>query len=158
VLDGGDGNDRLTGGDGADTIDGWTGNDILIGEGGDDSLLGFDGADSLHGGGGEDFLDGEDGNDTLFGASGNDILIGGVGADRFVFTDSNGEDTVADFELGIDRIEISGYAGINGFGDLEISQQGGDTVIDLGADAPGAGVIILLDIGAGLAATDFIFT
>ena len=64
-------------------------------------------------------LDGGDGNDVLHGGSGNDLLIGGAGADRFAFSGSNGTDTIADFQHGLDAIDISGYgAALASFGDL----------------------------------------
>ena len=64
-------------------------------------------------------LDGGDGNDVLHGGAGNDLLIGGAGADRFAFSGSNGTDTIADFQHGLDAIEISGYgAALASFSDL----------------------------------------
>jgi len=72
----GDGNDTLTGGSGAD---------LLAGENGTDSLTGGLGNDTLSGGAGAD---------TLSGGSGNDCLSGGLESDYFLFTNSDGTDTV----------------------------------------------------------------
>lgn len=72
LLDGGDGDDKLTGG---------SGNDILLGGAGDDKLKGQDGDDLLDGGDGDDKLDGGKGADILLGGAGDDKLDGGSGSD-----------------------------------------------------------------------------
>ena len=61
-------------------------------------LTGGDGNDRLTGNSGEDLLDGNLGNDTL---------IGGAGSDIFVLETGAGTDTIADFELGGDRLGLS---------------------------------------------------
>ncbi len=54
-------------------------------------------------------LNGGDGNDMLHGSQGNDLLMGGSGSDQFAFSGSNGTDTIADFQSGLDQIVINGY-------------------------------------------------
>jgi Ca2+-binding RTX toxin-like protein len=107
-------------------------------------------------------LNGGDGNDVLHGGSGDDLLNGGVGADRFVFSGSNGTDTITDFQAGVDKIDISGYgAALASFGDLagQMAQAGADVQINLGAKAAGAGMIVLQNTQlAAVSATDFSFT
>ena len=97
----------------------------------------------------------------LHGSAGDDTLIGGAGADRFVFSASNGTDTIADFQSGLDKILITGYgAALPSFGDLagQVTQIGADVHIDLGAKAAGAGIIVLQNTQlASLGATDFSF-
>src|SRR5262245_58124483 len=92
LLDGGDGDDRITGskngetiagGAGKDVRDGEAGNDTLDGGDGDDTLLGSDGADNLSGGNGSDELWGEDGTDFLRGGAGDDLFRGGTGRDTY---------------------------------------------------------------------------
>ncbi|MGH1454199.1 MAG: Hint domain-containing protein [Paracoccaceae bacterium] len=61
---------------------------------GDNSITGFDGDDSLHGGAGNDTINGGSGDDTIDGGTGNDIMDGGSGADRFMFSNGWGADTV----------------------------------------------------------------
>lgn len=81
----------LTGNALGNTITGGSGNDVLTGLGGKDILLGGAGDDVLNGG-------------ALA-----DTLTGGTGADSFVFdtlTTSANKDTIKDFELGIDQIEL----------------------------------------------------
>lgn len=117
LLQGGAGEDRLFGEAGADTLDGGDGNDRLVGGRDADLLLGGAGSDTLEGGGGRDSLDGGAGDDILIGGAGTDTLTGGAGADIFVFAGGGfGNDRVTDFEVGIDKIQITG-----GFGQTDIA-------------------------------------
>ena len=71
-------------------------------------------------------LVGGDGIDTLRGGFGNDVLTGGGGSDRFVLKATQGNDTITDFEDGIDRIILKN--GLS-FGQLDISQSNSDPLI-----------------------------
>ncbi|WP_425101522.1 calcium-binding protein [Tropicibacter sp. S64] len=124
------GDDTLGGFGGDDTLDGGAGDDVLWGNTGNDSILGGDGADLLAGFHGADTLDGGAGADELRGGPGDDVLWGGSDADTFVFDWSHGNDTVKDFEDGIDVIRISS-PGISTFADLSMSQVGSDVVLHL---------------------------
>jgi len=73
--------------------------DVLVGREGDDRLTGALGNDLLDGGAGNDRIDGGEGNDTLTGSS---------GKDTFVFVDGSGNDTITDFDLGVDAITFAG--------------------------------------------------
>ncbi|MGQ0609816.1 MAG: M10 family metallopeptidase C-terminal domain-containing protein [Paracoccaceae bacterium] len=66
----------------------------------DDRIIGTSGGQVLSGGGGDDVL--HDG-------SGADWLIGGAGADVYVLMADGATDTIADFEDGIDRIDLSDW-------------------------------------------------
>ncbi|NOX74829.1 MAG: type I secretion C-terminal target domain-containing protein [Alphaproteobacteria bacterium] len=96
-LDGGAGNDTLIGG---------TAQDTLIGGEGDDYLNGGYYEDRLEGGAGNDILLGGRQNDVLIGGSGSNRLSGGSGADEFIFTDFGAADTITDFEIGVDKINL----------------------------------------------------
>lgn len=74
LLEGGEGNDRLSGTRADNVILGEGGNDILRGQRGDDTLDGGAGADRLYGGQGKDLIK----------ISGGDVAFGGIGADTFV--------------------------------------------------------------------------
>jgi len=125
---GGGGNDTLTGSGGANEIRGGAGNDSLLGENGNDTLLGQDGNDIVRGGAGADSLVGGGGLDTLIGDTGNDTLTGNSGADMFLFTLVWEDDTITDFELGIDTVRIQG-----GFdaSDITFSAVGGNALATL---------------------------
>ena len=129
LAHGEDGDDTLWGGEGDDTLWGDAGGDRLEGERGADRLSGGDGADFLHGGNSTDTLSGDAGNDTLWGGgeddwlsggAGDDLIMGGAGADcleggagrdLFQFNLQSGDDVIADFRAGLDRVEIGGVTG-----------------------------------------------
>lgn len=168
TMRGGDGLDRLFGGDGDDFGRGGTGDDGLFGDAGNDTLNGESGNDRLFGGVGNDDLDGSTGNDTLYGGAGfdtlkggegNDLLYGNFNADTFVFTDGNGNDTIADFEADnpLEKIDLSGVSAITNLFDLlsnHVSQVGANVVIDTGS----GNSITLNNVNiATLDSSDFIF-
>jgi hypothetical protein len=82
TLNGGDGNDHLNGGYGNDTLNGGAGNDLLKGRFGDDSLTGGDGADTLY------------------------YHIQEV---QGKFLSADGNDTMTDFTIGTDIIQLEEY-------------------------------------------------
>jgi len=118
-------NDTITTSDQADRLYGNDGNDTLSGMGGKDRIYGGNGVDKLLGG---------DSSDVLDGGKGNDRLTGGAGVDTFVFVKGSGSDTISDFDAdGVvhDVLDLSDYAGINRFGDLDITRARHDVVITL---------------------------
>jgi Ca2+-binding RTX toxin-like protein len=72
-------------------------------------------------------LSGGAGNDTLYAGDGHDLLEGGSGKDIFVLQPHSGTDTVTDFEIGQDVLEIRG--GAQTFAALEIRQSNDGAVI-----------------------------
>ena len=102
-----------------DTVSGSIARETLRGRGGDDVLEGRGGNDALFGGAGDDRLDGgEDG----------DLLVGGAGADVFAISATRGTDRIADFQDGVDRIEIAS-PGIASFDDLVLLDRGTHTLV-----------------------------
>jgi len=94
------------------------------------------------GGSGHDVLKGGAGNDIINGGAGNDALTGGAGADRFVFDGAEfGNDTIADFVVGTDILDLSAYVR----GDVSFSQNGANTDVIVGD----AGKITLIGVNAG---------
>lgn len=110
ILQGGNGNDRLTAGTGAAILDGGNGNDIIVGGPGGDLVLGGaggdlvrtdGGSDQIFGGSGNDGLSGDGDSDAIFAGSGNDQVFGGAGDDHLVgddgrdnITGNEGDDTI----------------------------------------------------------------
>ncbi|RFP90962.1 hypothetical protein DZK27_01440 [Rhodobacteraceae bacterium 63075] len=159
--------DRLFGGDGNDLLYGGPGPDSHFGQQGDDRMWGGTGNDRFFGGAGDDYIVGEDGDDTLGGNAGFDTLIGGAGddvlygdfnADRFVFADGHGHDTVMDFESDsiYEVLDLSGISWFTATSDVMAAseQVGADVVITTGADSS----ITLAGVDlADLDGTDFMF-
>lgn len=118
-------NDVYVGGVGNDTIRGLNGNDILIGDvsksfGGNDIIDGGTGIDLLEGGGGEDIFVFHEGDSQIDDGSGTFVMIGGgdmIGA--FDLGTGYGADVAditgvipvaADFQVGLDAIQLVGFA------------------------------------------------
>ncbi|CAN0547646.1 unnamed protein product, partial [Laminaria digitata] len=135
-------------------IRGGSGNDTIIGSQGDDVITGDSGHDTLVGGAGDDVLDGGKHNDTLIGGEGDDTLIGGSGRDTFVFDQNFGDDVIADFEAGRDKIDLSDL-GIDGFEALMLNAHadGENTVIKTDHGSVTLNNVSLDDLSAG----DFVF-
>jgi Ca2+-binding RTX toxin-like protein/uncharacterized protein affecting Mg2+/Co2+ transport len=117
----------------------------------DDTLIGDAGNNSIGGGFG--------GNDTIDGGAGDDWLSGESGDDKFIFRTGDGTDVITDFQAGAgseDFIDFSAQASANNFADVQAaaSQQGADTLIDLG----GGDSVTLLGVDINnLHSDDFVF-
>lgn len=105
--------DRIFGSRAADTLNGADGNDELFGGGGNDQLWGGEGDDKLFGGSGNDILDG---------GAGNNKLYGGAGADTFKLFNGRGFTTLGDFQIGIDKFDLS-ILGISSLDQLQMILQ-----------------------------------
>jgi Ca2+-binding RTX toxin-like protein len=157
TLGGGTGDDTLRGGDGDDTfyggrgddndtgrndvISGGNGNDTIFAGGGDDDIDGGVGDDVIFNGTGNDNARGNLGNDTLFGGPGDDILSGRGGDDTFAFFEGNGDDTITDFNLNDDTLDLNGTA--TDFTDLASVQVAASDVTQDGETG------LLIDTGGG---------
>ena len=107
---GGDGDDAINGGSGADILNGGNGDDQLYGELGNDLMIGGRGDDLMFGGGGVDKIFGGAGEDEIRGGSGADQLSGGADADTFIWQSGDtGIDTISDFALGQDQIDVDDF-------------------------------------------------
>lgn len=109
--------------------------DLISGGGGDDILLGLAGDDILRGDDDNDYLDGGTGDDVLTGGTGSDRLIGRDGEDTFVFAGKSGRDTIRDFDLENDLLQIKANKKIQTIEDVVKAakqMKNGDLVIDLG--------------------------
>lgn len=104
--------ERVHGGAGADTVNGVAAYEAaeINGGDGDDQITGTFFDDTLYGDAGDDWLESGGRADTLTGGMGNDVF-------RFSGT-WQGFDTITDFQAGLDRIEVAGWA----YGDLPQGQ------------------------------------
>jgi serralysin len=119
-------------------------------------------------------LNGNDGNDVLNGLGGDDLLTGGNGADEFRFTDGSGNDRIADFASGVDKINLAevdadtGVAGNQAFafiggaafgnvaGQLRSYSEGGENF--LAGDVNGDGLAdFTINLGSGAAVVADLF-
>jgi Ca2+-binding RTX toxin-like protein len=102
-------------------------------------------------GAGNDHLFGESANDVLNGGAGDDVLSGGIGEDIFTFEGGFGQDTITDFEDGIDMIHFSDIADFN---ELTISEYSGySTVANADGDAIRLNNVLTVNLGQD----DFVF-
>jgi serralysin len=140
----GGGSNRIYGGDGNDEL--YAGkNDRLFGEAGDDILDASQGkgGNRLYGGAGSDtlfagtndFLSGGDGNDLIYAGKGGNTLYGDSGTDKFYLAYNStptSANTVANFEVGIDKLLILGITDVTSFRKVTLTQKGADTLVAAG--------------------------
>lgn len=95
------------------------------------------------GGDGADTIIGNDAANILKGGGGTDTLTGGAGADTFVVSAGTATDTVTDFQVGGDHIDLGGH-------NWTVSQQGADTLISV----DGAESMLLVGVRASSITAD----
>ncbi len=165
INNGGSGNDQISGGNGNDLVSGGSGNDQINGDAGNDLLNGGSGADIIDGGDGQDILIGSSGDDVLLGRNeydilqgnrgddvlvgggGGDALLGGQGRDTFRYDAiSDFGDTIMDFEIVQDVIDLSAIYGGNGAlgSTVQAMQMGSHTVLTDGSQQ----IALLLNVNA----------
>lgn len=150
-----------TGGAGFDTYLDFEG---ILGSQLDDSLTGNGLNNTIFGGRGADFIDGRAGDDRLIGGGDGDSLTGGAGADTFVYLNSDDSfqsqmDTINDFEIGIDKLDLTGVR--RGASDtFAIRYQDGNAFVDVDLDGDGTidMMIGLSGISGGLSGQDLLWT
>lgn len=94
-----------------------------------DTLTGGTSGDVLSGGAGQDCLDGGSGNDILIDGTGADTLSGGAGSDIFVLTQDGADDTILDYQAGIDRLDLTGWGRIYSVDALSLVQTATGVII-----------------------------
>ncbi len=95
------------------------------------TLNGTAAADVLFGDARDTQINAGAGNDEIHAGIGNNRLSGGDGDDSFVIArHANGNDTISDLQAG-DSIDLSVFAELRNFGDLQRVQQGNDVAITL---------------------------
>lgn len=114
------------------------------------TINGNAGANALYGFGGNDVLIANGGGDWLIGGTGDDTLTGGAGADLFVFALGDGADTISDFTIGTDLIDLRGFSGTN----YTVTQSGANAIVALS----GWQVTVLNTTASNLTSASFILT
>lgn len=116
------------------------------------SLSGTNANDVLWAMGGNDTLSGGAGDDILMGGYGTDVLTGGSGADTFVFrAEEARNDTISDFNINEDRIDLSGLGLVYSLDALEFRTTGTGAEIEFRGDR----LTINTHNGASLRVEDF---
>jgi Ca2+-binding RTX toxin-like protein len=105
---------------------------------------GADADDLLMGGAGDDVLLGLGGHDILVDGIGQDTLHGGAGADRFVLSADGSPDEIADFEPGLDRLDLSAWPMLHDPAGLTITPTASGAEI-----ARGDETLLLRHVGGG---------
>lgn len=97
---------------------------------------------------------GGEGNDVINGGGGNDLIYGQGGADIFLFSRGTGGDVIADFQHGVDRIDVSQF--FTSYEQLlaNLVQNNGSSAVNLGN---GDFFVLLGVTNSTLSAGDFIF-
>lgn len=180
VIDG-LGDNTLNGEGGADALITFSGINTQNGGEGSDYLAGGFQSDNLNGGAGNDVLRGDlgtflSGSDVLNGGEGNDFLMGAGGSDTFVFNTNDGTDTIAefnvadlnygplsgytatttgsDFEVGVDHVQLRGFASVDASNVLSSITDGADGAV---FSAEGTSITFVGISANQLTTDDFIF-
>ncbi|WP_108512242.1 VCBS domain-containing protein [Bradyrhizobium algeriense] len=100
-------------------------------------------------------LTGTSGKDVIFATGSNDTLTGGGAGDQFVFAPelTINSDTITDFDVTRDKIDVRQFGNINSWTDITAVQQGNDTVITLDNNTS---VLLKNVVASSLHANDFI--
>ncbi len=113
-----------------------------VGSPGDDLLFGTDARDTLRG---------MAGNDRIVDGAGLDMIHGGAGADVFVFVRDGSYDRVADYQPGLDRIDLTAFERVHSIAALGIEPTVYGARITVGSEA----ILLMTADGSSLSAADF---
>jgi serralysin len=94
------------------------------------------------------------GDDVIKGFGGNDTLWGGTGNDTFVFAKDGSIDTIADFQTGADKIDLSGVAGATA---SYVAYNAGLQQVQIDANHDGTYDMFINVLGTGVATSDILF-
>lgn len=137
----------LTGTADIDAIGNAVGNSI-DGNDGDNRILALSGTDTIDAGAGDDLIDGGDGGDYMTGGAGADIFVASARSEG-----GSGADAITDFEIGVDRIDVSSF-GFRSLGDIPAISGAVDAELQFNDIS----YLVLIGVdSASLTAADFIF-
>ena len=106
------------------------------------------------GGGGDDALTGSDSADVILDGAGDDTMTGGAGADMFVLAQDGTRDTIRDFQLGTDSIDVSAWEGLYATNQLDVRTQSWGADIRFGDER----LIVRTDNGNSIDMDDLVAT
>lgn len=108
----------------------------------------------IWGGSGAQVLQGAGGEDWIYDGSGSDTLTGGSGADVFLFAADGAMDTISDFELHKDRIDLSDWGRIYSAAALTITPTATGATLSWGSQQ----ITVQSATGQSLSAASFVDT
>ena len=114
---------------GDDSIYGYATDEHLAGDAGNDMVDGSGGNDTLSGGDGNDALYGGDGTDNLDGGAGTDLLSGGEGSDTYLFARGSGSDTINNYDISSNRVDVLELGAGISVADVTITRGYGDSLV-----------------------------
>jgi Ca2+-binding RTX toxin-like protein len=115
---------------------------------------------ALSGGGQDDILIGSAAADIISGNSGDDILVDGAGIDRlsggngsdlFIMMHDDMRDTITDFDVLTDRIDLSDYSALENIGTLTVTSRSWGAEVNIAGDV----LEVRTSNGSRLSASDF---
>lgn len=89
----------------------------------DDLIIGSAGDDTIHA---------DHGNDRIIDGDGADTLVGNGGSDVFIFVEDDHQDKIMNFQMGLDRIDLSAWGLVYSIAELEIISLSGGGEIRFG--------------------------
>lgn len=119
-----------------------------------ENAIGGSARDVIYGNDVANVLKGMGGDDVLKGFGGNDTLYGGAGNDRFVFANDGSIDTVADFQTGGDKIDLSGVAGASA---SYVAYNAAQQQLQIDTNHDGTFDMFINVQGSGVATSDILF-
>ena len=117
---------------------------------GDDVLTGNSSGDYLIGNAGDDTISGGNGADIILDGAGVDRMTGGNGVDTFILSRDGETDTIADFDVSQDRLDLSGWGRLYHVSGLTWSTRSNGAVITYGDET----LVVLTDDGTPFQSTD----
>lgn len=122
---------------------------VMVSNGG--TILGTIGDDQIVGSDTPDTISGNTGNDIIVDGHGSDVLSGGPGEDTFVFVSDGQPDTILDFQLGIDRLDLSRFDFLNDVSQVEVVSTSNGAILSYADEE----ITINTNDGSGLLSGDF---
>lgn len=137
--------DSIFGNAGDDSLYGRDGNDVLDGDVGNDKLYGDSGNDLLNAGQGNDFMYGGIGDDLLDGGAGNDYMSGNNDSDTYIFGRGDGQDTIDNFDTGLNKVDVVLFKADVLPSDISISRVNTNLVLKINGTADSLTVVSYFD-------------